>query len=478
MTSLPPDPLEGLDLADYGALLRQGAITIEATTARYLERIDLLDGQLGAFDHIAHDHALASARALDQLLAAGTDLGPLMGVPIGIKDLLAVTGMPLRGGSNLDVTGLAGEEGTLVKRLRAAGCVFLGKTKTVEFAFCAIGISEPRGTPWNPADARVKRIPGGSSSGSAVAVAAGLAALAIGTDTGGSVRIPAALCGITGLKTSDGRWPTDGVLALSPTFDTLGLLCRSVSDAGLAFATIDQCPALPERAPGSIRLGLPINHYFDDLDPEVAERVEAAIQQLRQAGVQITKIDVPEVAERDEFFPHILGPELLARLGRQRFAAARDMIDPVVRGRIEFGHYVRADSYIRALARRRELIEIAARRMAGLDGWVIPSAPILAAPVADLEVPERAMQLALGITRTTQPGNLFAQCGLSIPIPGAPASLPVGLQIMGRNGMDAELLSIGRGIERILGPPAPHDLAAFTSEGRDGKRHDHKAGSE
>src|SRR5690625_3165261 len=159
MTRLPPDPLTGLSLVDYGKLLRQGEISIESTTARYLDRIRLLEGKLGAFEHVASCHALATARALDELLAAGTDLGPLMGVPIGIKDLLAVNLMPLSGGSNLDVTALAGDEGRFVKRLRAAGCVILGKTRTVEFAFDAVGINASRGTPWNPADSEVKRIP-------------------------------------------------------------------------------------------------------------------------------------------------------------------------------------------------------------------------------------------------------------------------------------------------------------------------------
>ncbi|HLS18668.1 MAG TPA: amidase [Paracoccaceae bacterium] len=461
MTRLPPDPLEGLSLADYARLLRQGEISIENTTARYLDRIELLDRRLGAFEHVARSEALATARALDHLLAAGTDLGPLMGVPIGIKDLLAVDSMPVRGGSNLDVTALAGKEGSFVKRLRAAGCVILGKTSTVEFAFDAVGINASRGTPWNPADPGTRRIPGGSSSGSAVAVAAGMAALAIGTDTGGSVRIPAALCGITGLKTSDGRWPSDGVLALSPTFDTIGLLCRSVADADLAFSAIEQSDPLPRRESASIRLGRPKNHYFGNLEKEVADRVEAAIDHLRNAGVQITEIEVPAIAEGGEIFMNVLGPELLARLGRDRFAAERDEIDPMIRGRIEIGHYVQADSYIRAIDRRRELVEIAARKMTGLDGWITPSVPILAAPLAELEVPERALRLGLGIIRNTQPGNLFAQCGLSIPIPGAPGSLPVGLQIMGKNGSDADLLAVGRSIERILGLPAPHDVAGF-----------------
>lgn len=461
MASLPPDPLQGFSLAEYATLLRRGELTIESTTARYLERIEQLDPLLGAFEHVAEAHALACARALDKLLASGTDLGPLMGVPVGIKDLLAVEGMPLQGGSNLDLASLAGPEGSFVKRLRAAGCVLLGKTKTVELAFGAVGISAPRGMPRNPVDAGTRRIPGGSSSGSAVAVAAGLVALAIGTDTGGSVRIPAALCGIAGLKTSDGCWPVDGMLALSPTFDTIGLLCRSVADADLVFSVIDQSAALPERRPDSIRLGRPTNHYFDDLDPEVASRVEAAIERLGNAGVRITEIEVPEVGECDEIFSHVLGPELLARLGRERFAEARHMMDPAVRGRIEVGHYVSADSYIRAINRRRELVELGAQRMIGLDGWIMPVTPILPVPVAEFDQPERAIPLELGITRNSQPGNIFAQCGLSIPIPGERGSLPVGLQITGRNGADAELLAIGHTIERVLGRPDPHDLSGF-----------------
>lgn len=461
MAALEPDPLQGLSLSDYAGKLRRGETSVAQTVARYLDRIDLLDGRIGAFEHVAHEHALGTARALDQLLAAGTDLGPLMGVPIGVKDILAVADMPVRGGSNLELTAFIGEEGSLVKRLRAAGCVILGKTRTVEFAFGAIGISRSRGTPWNPADSRTQRIPGGSSSGSGAAVAAGLCALAVGSDTGGSVRIPAGLCGIAGLKTSDGRWPRDGVLALSPTLDTIGLLCRTVEDAEIAFGVIDSSPAAAPTDMRGLRFGRPTTYYFDDLHPEVAQRVEAAIGKLRDAGASIVDIEVPEARERETIFPAVLAPELLAGLGRDRFEAEKDVIDPLVRTRIEAGLQVPADRYVRAVARRRELVEIARRRMAGLDAWLTPSLAILPAPVADFDDPARAMQLTAAITRTSQPGNMFAQCGLSVPVPGGPGSLPVGLQIMASNGADARLLAIGRAVEHVLGRPDPHDLAGF-----------------
>jgi aspartyl-tRNA(Asn)/glutamyl-tRNA(Gln) amidotransferase subunit A len=207
--TLVPDPLAQGGIAGYGRRLRQGAITAAAATEAYLERIAALDPKLGAYQHVAAEQALASARALDRLLAAGTDLGPLMGVPVAIKDIFAVDGMPTTAGSQLEVADLIGPEGPFVQALRRAGCVILGKVKTVEFALGAVGISRPRGTPWNPWDAAMHRIPGGSSSGPAVAVAAGLCGSAIGSDTGGSVRLPACFCGTFGLKTSwaSGRPP-------------------------------------------------------------------------------------------------------------------------------------------------------------------------------------------------------------------------------------------------------------------------------
>jgi aspartyl-tRNA(Asn)/glutamyl-tRNA(Gln) amidotransferase subunit A len=180
---------------------------LRRTVASYLAGIEQLDPKLGAYGHVNATRALDAARALDDLLAAGVDLGPLMGVPVAVKDLFAVDGTPTTAGSDLDVAELIGSDGSFVKGLRRAGCVILGKTKTVEFAFGAVGTNSVRGTPWNPADAQVHRIPGGSSSGSAVAVAAGLCAFAIGTDTGGSVRrLRSAGYSASRRRSASGRW--------------------------------------------------------------------------------------------------------------------------------------------------------------------------------------------------------------------------------------------------------------------------------
>lgn len=463
MNALPDDPLNGFSISDYGRRLRRGEVTIEATTRAYLDRIAQLDAHLGSYQYVATDHALSCARALDQLLASGTDLGPLMGVPVGVKDLLAVDGMPTTGGSRLDVTDLAGPEGSFVKRLRAAGCVILGKTKTVEFAFGAVGTNTSCGTPWNPVDSKVHRIPGGSSSGSAAAVGAGLCAFAVGSDTGGSVRLPAALCGVVGLKTSEGLWPRDGVVALSPTLDTIGLLTRSVEDASLAFDVLDgrqPAAALPD-AP--LRFARPGKYFYDNLDGEVERRVNQALERIEKAGAIIVDIDVPEASERESLFPNVLAPELLASLGRERFEAERDLIDPLVAARITRGLDVPADRYIRLLARRKELIAMAEAKMQGFDGWLSPTAAITAVPVGDFEDVEKALSLTLAMTRNSQPGNMFAQCGLSIPIPGEDGALPVGLQIMSSNGDDGRLLAVGRFVENLLGRPALPDVSGFAS---------------
>src|SRR3546814_99103 len=186
-----------------------------------LARIAALNHRLQAFQVVDADRARQAARAVDELLAAGTDLGPLMGVPIAVKDIIAVEGLPTSNGSKLPSEHLTGPEGPLVGQLKAAGCVILGKTRTVEFALGATGVNEARGTPWNPWDATVHRFPGGSSSGSAVAVAAGLFGFALGTDTGGSIRIPARFCGLFGHTTTIGLWQTAGAFPLSPTSDPI-----------------------------------------------------------------------------------------------------------------------------------------------------------------------------------------------------------------------------------------------------------------
>ncbi|MDP6787477.1 MAG: amidase [Rhodospirillales bacterium] len=463
MPSLPPDPLDIGGIAGFGRRLRKGDITAASVTEAYLARIEALDPRLGAYQHVSADSALSTARALDGLLAAGTDLGPLMGVPVAVKDIFAVAGMPTTAGSKIDVGDLIGPEGSFVRALRRAGCVILGKAKTVEFALGAVGTSRPRGTPWNPWDNETQRAPGGSSSGPAVAVAAGLAAFAIGSDTGGSVRLPAALCGTFGLKTTVGLWPTDGVFPLAPHLDSIGPLTRSAADAALVFAALTGAPAPVAEPLGGLRLGRPENYFFDNLDAQVESCTAAALGALEEAGVEFVPIDVPEASEREGYFPVALPACLIAGLGRERFLAGRADIDPVVALRGDRGLEVTADAYIRLERRREDLCRIAADRMKDLDGWVSPTAALVAPPVAQFDDPDVGLKLALAITQDTQPGNLFGQCGTSTPIQSYGSDLPVGLQIVCASGHDAKALSIALAVEEVVGIPPGPDLSGFAA---------------
>lgn len=462
MARIPEDPFEKDGIAGFARDLRAGRTSSEAVTLACLERIDALDGKIGAFQHVAAESAVRTAQAMDGLLRAGTDLGPLMGVPIGVKDIYAVDGMPTTNGSLIESADITGPEGTYVQNLRRGGVVVLGKTKTVEFALGATGVNEARGTPWNPWDLETHRFPGGSSSGSAAATAAGMCAFALGSDTGGSIRIPASLCGLFGLKTSVGLIPTDGVFPLSPTLDSLGPLCRSAADAALVHGATSAIPMPQPATASALRLGVPRDFFFEDLDDAVASCVEKALAALREAGVELVELaaeDLPDPRERETVFPTIVGPEVLASLGLDRFAAGREGMDSVTAMRAAIGLDISAVDY--SLARRRQaaLKPLADTALRQLDGIIMPATPMLAMPLADLGTPEGATR-SLATSRNTQPGNLWSLCGISLPVHQYGADLPVGLQVLCRHGMDAHALSIGLAIEAIVGRPGAPISAA------------------
>ena len=461
MTALPPDPFEPGGIARFGVRLRSGEITAEAATAAYLARIEILDPRLGAYQHAAAEPALAAARRIDEALASGEDSGPLMGVPVALKDLIAVDGMPTTAGSNVDVNDIIGAEGAFVKTLRRAGCVILGKLKTVEFARGASGVNRVRGTPWNPWDSTVHRIPGGSSSGSAVAMAAGLCAFAIGTDTGGSVRGPAAFCGVFGLKTTIGTWPIDGVFPDSPTFDTIGPLTRSAADAALCFSALTGQPTPPPPPLNGLRLGRPVNHFFDNLEGDVERSVAAAIAALEDAGAEIVPVAVPEVAEREEIARVICAAECVAAFGHDRFVAAQDTMDPLTVARTAPGLSVPAERYIRVLGRHHELCRIFRERMREVDGWITPTTTMVAPTVAEVTDLVAGLTLEAGLGLNTHPVSFFGLCATTTPIQVLGSTLPVGLQIVCAGGEDAKALSIARALEDLFGQPPKPRLDGF-----------------
>jgi aspartyl-tRNA(Asn)/glutamyl-tRNA(Gln) amidotransferase subunit A len=455
------DPIQKDGISGFAKRLRSGEITSEEATRAYLSRIEKLDPGLGAFQHVAAERAVATARAMDQLLATGVDLGPLMGVPVAVKDLFAVEGMPTTAGSKMEVGDIIGDEGSFVKRVKKAGCVILGKTKTVEFALGITGVSTPRGTPWNPWDARTQRMPAGSSSGSAVAVAAGLCAWAVGSDTGGSVRVPAALCGVFGLKTTFGLWPTDGVCPLAPNLDTIGLLTKSAADAALVFGALRGRKTVRPAHLASIRFGRSEGYFFKNLDPTVSACTSAALSALEKNGAQIVANEVPEAPERESYFPVALPVSLIAVLGRERFFSGRDEMDSLVRARAEKGLDVQASEYLRLELKRLRSASNITERFRNVDAWLSPTATILPLPVADLEDPQKAMTLTLGMTQNSQPANYLNLCAVTLPIHQLGSPLPVGLQVICPAKSEDRLLSIALAIENVIGKGSAPSLEGF-----------------
>jgi len=433
-------------IAPWAARVRAGSLSFRETMEVSLQRAANAQS-LDAFECLDDERALATASALDVMLQNGIDYGPLMGVPTGIKDIMVVDGLPTTNGSNADTSEITGSEGTSVKRLRRSGCVVMGKTRTVEFALGATGINQSRGTPWNPVDRDVHRLPGGSSSGSAVATAAGLVGMALGTDTGGSVRIPACFTGIVGYKSSVGQWPLDGIFKLSPTLDSVGPLCRTVDDAALVHTCITGARMdLASRLDG-VRIGIPESYFFDDLDEKVADDFEQACRILEQHGARRVAIDFPEASERKNLFNSIVPPELISFLTPERFLAIRDGVDPVTAARAAVGLDVLAHVHLGALKRKRELVEKACKTFQEVDIWLTPTCPFLPIPLADLGDPA-IQERSLLASRNTQPGNLLDMCGLSLPM--HTDGLPTGLQILKPLNKDGELLALGRTIERVL----------------------------
>ena len=430
-----------------GPLLTQRTGSAETATQHYLRRIEEDDEKIGAFIYVDAERARATARALDALRAAGTVLGPLHGAVVALKDHLFVDGMPTVAGSEIPIGDLIGTEGPFVRALRAAGCVIIGKTRATEFAAGAYNLD--RRTPWNPCDPEIPRMTGGSSNGSAAAVAAGFCDFAIGSDTGGSVRLPAALCGLFGYRPTPGVWSIEGVFPLVPSLDTLGPLTRSVHDAITIFETLT-----PQRVPDvrldRLRFGRPTKVFYDDLDADVSRCMDAALARLRQAGVQIDPVETPDLDLVLPVFDKMLPSELIATLGRDRVEKHAGKLDGMLRKRLTGGFEITGIDYV-AMARRKDALAAdAAQRMRGFDAWVTPTTPTIPTPLSEVRTVDSAIAWNRRSLRNTRPGNIFAQCGVSIPIQHLGSRLPVGLQLFGANGDDARLLGLARAVDEAL----------------------------
>ena len=454
--NLPPSPFQDRSLADYARRLRSGEIRARSATRALLARIEANDAKLRAYTFVDAGRALARAEALDRLLAAGIDLGPLMGVPIAVKDLFSVDGMPTTAGSEVDIADLVAPQGRFIDRLQRAGCVILGKTATTEFALGGFNLKRP--PPWNPCDPEVARMTGGSSHGSAVAMAAGLCAFSLGSDTGGSVRWPAALCGVVGYKSTAEHWPQDGIFPLSKGMDSIGVFTADVADARLVHAALAGEPVGAAPPPSTLVLALPGAHFLQNIAPEVEACFNRALDLLRAAGATLREVALPEAGEIDAVFGRLVTAEWLAFVGRERFLANESLIDPVVASRVRGGLDLRADEYVRLASRQQALIRIMAERAEGIDAWISPAVVQLPAPCSDFRSVDEVAAWNRMATQNTRPGNLFGQCGISLPMQHLGAPLPAGLQLCAAPGNDRGLLAVAAAVESVIGrPPAPAD---------------------
>jgi aspartyl-tRNA(Asn)/glutamyl-tRNA(Gln) amidotransferase subunit A len=402
------------------------------------------------------DAARAAADAADARAAGGATLGPLDGAIVSIKDLFDVSGEATRAGSKIlaEEAAPAASDAAVVWRLRGAGAVIVAKTNMSEFAFSGIGANPHFGTPRNPRDRA--RVPGGSSAGAPIAVADGMCDIAIGTDTGGSVRIPAALCGLVGFKPSRQRIPTDGAFPLSKTLDSVGPIGSSVADCAKADAIMAANTFTPfePAALAGLRFGVAEGMPLDRLDDTVAAAFAAMIARLDDAGMQISREtlsplfdDMNAVNAKGGISP----PEACA-VHRDRLHRRAADIDPNVRARIERGCAVTKADYADMLQERARLVRAMDARLAALDALVMPTTSIVAPTIAEVADPKVFATRNAAVLRNTAIVNFFDLCAISLPLPAAQAgALPVGLMLIARNGQDHRLLRVASAVMQLSG---------------------------
>ena len=448
-----------VSIAALARSLARNETTSRALVEEALARIADPGGEGGrAFTKVHAQGALAAADASDRLRKQGVVPSPLAGLPVSIKDLFDIAGDVTSAGSKiLSERPTAAVDAAAVARLRAAGAVVIGRSNMTEFAFSGIGINPHYGTPANPWDRPSRRIPGGSSSGAAVSVSDGMAAFALGTDTGGSVRIPAALCGIAGFKPTAARVPRDGVFPLSRTLDSVGPLAPTVACCATVFQVLagDAARALAAADIARLRLGVPRNHMVEDLDVEVGEAFQSALQRLSRRGAKIVDIEVPEFSEAAKASAGggISPPEAYAV--HRAWIDREQEIDPRVLERVVRGASMSAADYIDLLATRARLMEGFARARYDVDALIMPTVPRIAPAIEGLERNAEAFRLSNGnMLRNTSVVNFLDGCALTLPI-HSPWTAPVGLMVAGFAGEDERILSAGLAIEAALAYQGP-----------------------
>ncbi|MGW7519703.1 amidase [Streptomyces sp. NPDC054796] len=462
-----------LSLTEASRALRARELSPVELTASVLDRIGAVEERLGAYVTVAADAARAAAARAEREIARGGPRGPLHGIPMGLKDLIDAEGLPTTASSDVRAGHVAERDSAVAERLAAAGAVLLGKTHTHEFAY---GLTTPQTrNAWDHS-----RVAGGSSGGSAVAVAAGGATFAMGTDTGGSIRVPAALNGVVGLKPTYGLVPRSGVTSLSWSLDHVGPLTRTVEDAALVLAATaghdPRDPASVVRAPSvdladgdglgglddlkGLRVGVPRNHYFERVAPEVEEAVRRAIGRLAELGATLVDVEIPMARYVQAVQWGLMVPEATAYHERSLRAAA-DLYAPDVRILLEAGELTSAGDYLRAQRARTMMRDAWARMFDGIDVLAAPTVPMTAAAAGQetVEWPDGTTEaVSDSYVRLSAPANITGVPSLTLPVGHDRAGLPIGMQLMARAFHDTTALRVGRAYERSsvgLGALAP-----------------------
>ena len=457
------DELTLLSIAEAGERLRRRTLSPVELTRAYLARIQAEDGAARCYITVLQDQALAAAAEAEQEIAGGGYRGPLHGIPIALKDLVMTRGIRTTCGSRILKDWVPDADATVAARLTEAGAILLGKLNMHEFAYGPTGLNPHYGTPANPWGR--DRMPGGSSSGSGAAVATGLCAGALGTDTGGSVRIPASLCGIVGLKPTYGRVSRAGVIPLAWSLDHIGPMTRTVTDTALllqalaghdpadpstaAIAVPDYRRALDGDARG-LRVGIVREVFFERLNPDVRAAVEGAVRALEGLGVRVEEIRLPRI--------HHAGPATFAIITAESMAYHEAYLKTRaseygadVRARLLTGQFVLATQYLKAQRARQVLRAEVDGVLTTVDALLLPTTPIPAPRTDEREatVDGAREDVRAWLTRCTRPINLTGHPALSVPCGLTADGLPVGLQLVGRHFDEATLLRLGRAYETV-----------------------------
>jgi aspartyl-tRNA(Asn)/glutamyl-tRNA(Gln) amidotransferase subunit A len=442
-------------IGDISPKVAAGKVTSEKLTENCLATIAELNPKLNAFIAVTADQALARARQADKEIAGGRHLGPLHGIPLSLKDLIDVEGLPTTAGSLVRKDMIAASDAVVTRRLREAGAVFVGKTNLHEFAFGTTSEDSGFGPARNPHDPT--RSPGGSSGGSGIAVATGMSFGSIGTDTGGSIRIPAAACGVVGLKPEWGRISAHGVVPLSRQLDHVGPLAASVADAWTLYNAMQPAKSrvsmLPEAAVlKGLTFGMPKRYLFDRLDEGVEAVMVKTIDLLRGYGATINEVTLPHADDIATVYLHLVFGDA-AEYHASALESRPQDYTPNVRLRLEMARHVLAEDYIRALRGKAVIAAEIDQALHGVDALICPALAIAAPPIGAATVAVRGGTEAVRsiMLRCTQPFNLSGHPAFALPCGKTPAGLPVGLQLVGHKGRTPALVQAALGVEKSIG---------------------------